>query len=164
MAAAKIPIDENGVDGGAALRKEGQVLRWIGSGRKGLVSSYGAVSVCEQSLAVVRSSKPSPPRGKHPVFSVEAGTLVNETFLEEHQDLALTASFGRGLVLLLEYCSFGTIDSFVKAHPELITEELFVQWVGELASGGEWLEARGVVRTCFFHFFFLSMKRRLRLN
>jgi hypothetical protein len=49
-------------------------------------------------------------------------------------------------VLLLEYCPMGTMDAFVKAHPEMVDERLWVSWVGTLGSAGEWLEERGVVR------------------
>jgi hypothetical protein len=49
-------------------------------------------------------------------------------------------------VLLLEYCPMGTMDAFVKAHPEMVDERLWVSWVGTLGSTGEWLEERGVVR------------------
>ncbi|CDZ98499.1 serine threonine protein kinase [Phaffia rhodozyma] len=152
LAAAKVPIAENGVDGRAVLRKEGQVLRWIGSGKMGLVSCYGAVNILdgfdERAVFAVKTSSAATTAGssnpttitEFPTYSIDSGQMVNETFSS-----ADMYSPSVRPVLLLEYCSFGTIDGFVRSHPELITEELFLKWVGELAYGGEWLEARGVV-------------------
>lgn len=72
---------------------------------------------------------------------------------------------GRGValtqqpVLLLEYCAYGTIDTFVKTHPELVNEEVWTRWVGVLGSAGEWLQERGVVREFSLSYYFISLDR-----
>lgn len=76
---------------------------------------------------------------------------------EQQQQQEIGGIGGEFPALLLEYCPMGTMDSFVKSHPERVDETLWISWVGDLGSAGEWLEERGVVREFPLFFFFSAM-------
>ena len=110
-------------------------------------------------MRVVRTPTPTPLSQKKKGVKKE----VWETYVFDRSPAEMEAAFGCGAgddgavrrrrpVLLLECGSvFGTIDTLVKAHPELVTEKVWTSWVGVLAQAGEWLEARGVVRESHPH-------------
>lgn len=150
LCAAKVLSEESGVEGQQALTREEKVLRWLGAGRsktrQGVISYVGAIGVVQSPLSargIVRATRRRTvsisTAMPFEAFSAASGTLINDV-------LGSTALAEPTTVLLLEYCPFGTLDEFVQSHPELVDEALFVRWVGDLARGGEWLQARGVVR------------------
>jgi hypothetical protein len=150
LCAAKVLSDESGVEGQQALAREEKVLRWLGAGRskarQGVISYVGAIGVVQTPLLPTGAVRATRRRTisistamPFETFSAEAGTLINDV-------LGAATRAEPTTVLLLEYCPFGTLDEFVQSHPELVDEALFVRWVGDLARGGEWLQARGVVR------------------
>lgn len=156
LCAAKILSDESGAEGQQALAREEKVLRWLGAGRstarQGIVSYVGAVGVVQApppsnsgDPALVRATRRRTTSIStampYTMFSTASATLINDV-------LGAATSADPSSVLLLEYCPFGTLDDFVKTHPELVDEARFVRWVGDLARGGEWLQVRGVVRAC----------------
>lgn len=150
LCAAKVLSEESGVEGQQALAREEKVLRWLGAGRskarQGIISYIGAIGVVQSPLSASTSVRATRRRTTSistatpfETFSVGARTLINDVLGSAIQAEPTT-------VLLLEYCPFGTLDEFVRSHPELVDEALFVRWVGDLARGGEWLQTRGVVR------------------
>lgn len=166
LAATKIPLEDDGEEGREALCREAEVLAWLGKKRAGIVGFIGLVDLVEaqEDGARVRAVRtPTPTSSRTTKTQALAAQASFETFsFSDPSPEELIAAFSDGEqarddegagrrrtrpVLLLECASvFGTIDTLVKQHPELVTEQLWISWAGVLASAGEWLEARGVVR------------------